>query len=131
MNRLAAPLRLLLLCAALVFGLIACNQDKGTGTSTTTGTTGATGSTDTGKKLKIGVSIPAADHGWTAGVKYWADEAAKLYPDIEFNIQTAEGPDKQIKDLDAMMVSGVDAIVVLATESAPITRRIKALKRAR
>jgi len=121
MNRLAAPLRLLLLCAALVFGLVACNQDKGAGTSTTTGTTGATGSTDTGKKLKIGVSIPAADHGWTAGVKYWADEAAKLYPDIEFNIQTAEGPDKQIKDLDAMMVSGVDAIVVLATESAPIT----------
>lgn len=24
------------------------------------------------KKVKIGVSVPAADHGWTAGVGYWA-----------------------------------------------------------
>ena len=28
----------------------------------------------TNAKLKVGVSIPAADHGWTAGVVWWAKE---------------------------------------------------------
>jgi ribose transport system substrate-binding protein len=74
-----------------------------------------------GKKLKVGISIPAADHGWTAGVKWWAERAMELYPDVEWTLATAENPDKQIKDLETMMVKGVDAMVVLATESAPIT----------
>src|SRR5690606_38056479 len=30
------------------------------------------------KKVTIGVSIPAADHGWTAGVVYHAERVAKL-----------------------------------------------------
>ena len=65
--------------------------------------------------------MPAADHGWTAGVIYWAKQAMALYPDVEWTFSTAEDPDKQIKDLETMMVKGEDAIVVLATESAPIT----------
>jgi ribose transport system substrate-binding protein len=73
------------------------------------------------KKLKIGVSIPAADHGWTAGVNYWAERASKLYPEIEWKIAAAENPDKQIKDLETMMLEGMDGMVILATESAPIT----------
>jgi len=32
------------------------------------------------KKPKIGVTIPAADHGWTAGVGYWARRAMDLHP---------------------------------------------------
>src|SRR5579862_6789095 len=36
------------------------------------------------KKIKIGVSIPAADHGWTAGIGWWAKRAMALYPDAEF-----------------------------------------------
>lgn len=97
----------------------------GCGTSTpTAGTTG--GSTGTspgapGKKLRIGVSIPAADHGWTAGVNYWATEASKLYPDVEWVISPAQTPEKQISDLETMMTKGVDGLVILATESAAIT----------
>ncbi len=30
------------------------------------------------KKVTIGVSIPAADHGWTAGVVFHAQRMAKL-----------------------------------------------------
>src|SRR5688572_20269960 len=93
----------LLFAALLALFAVGCNKDAGGPV------TGSVGSTDPGKKLKIGVSIPAADHGWTAGVKWWADEAAKLYPDIEWNIQTSPGPDEQIKVLDTMMVGGVDA----------------------
>jgi ribose transport system substrate-binding protein len=109
---------------ALLFSFAAfgCNKQE---TASGPAPSGGGATAQNGKKLKIGVSIPAADHGWTAGVKWWAVEASKLYPDVEWNIQTADGPDKQIKDLDAMMVSGVDAVVVLATESAPLTPKAK------
>ena len=53
--------------------------------------------------IKIGVSIPAADHGWTAGVVWWAKECAKLHPDVEWTIATAETPEKQISDIEALM----------------------------
>jgi len=72
-------------------------------------------------ELSIGVSIPAADHGWTAGVVWWAERAADLYPQIDWRIQTALTPEKQIADIETMMAQGVDALVVLATESAPLT----------
>ena len=29
------------------------------------------------KKVNLGVSIPAATHGWTGGVVYWANQAKK------------------------------------------------------
>jgi ribose transport system substrate-binding protein len=71
--------------------------------------------------VRIGVSIPAASHGWTAGVVWWAKECAKLHPDIEWTIATAETPEKQIADIEALMAKKVDGLVILATESAPIT----------
>jgi len=71
--------------------------------------------------VRIGVSIPAASHGWTAGVVWWAKECAKLHPDIEWTIATAETPEKQISDIEALMAKKVDGLVILATESAPIT----------
>lgn len=89
-------------------------------TSAGGGTTGAEPAAQ-GKKLKIGVSIPEADHGWTAGVNHWAKEASKLYPNVEWVISTAGTPDKQISDIETMMASKVDGLVILATESAPLT----------
>lgn len=103
--------------AAMGLLLVGCNTPQEPGGTKSSGG----GLSVTGQKLKIGVSIPAADHGWTAGVKWWAEQATALYPDVEWTIATAETPDKQIKDLETMMVKGVDAVVVLATESAPIT----------
>jgi ribose transport system substrate-binding protein len=74
-----------------------------------------------GKRVRIGVSIPAADHGWTAGVNWWAKRAAKLYPEADIQIVTADKPEKQIADIEDMMSRGVDGLVILATESAPLT----------
>ena len=71
--------------------------------------------------VRIGVSIPAADHGWTAGVVWWAKECSKLHPEVEWTIATAETPEKQISDIEAMLAKKVDGLVILATESAPIT----------
>ena len=71
-------------------------------------------------KVRIGVSIPAADHGWTAGVVWWAKECAKLHPNIEWTIETASTPEEQITDIETLAPK-IDGLVVLATESAPLT----------
>jgi ribose transport system substrate-binding protein len=73
------------------------------------------------KKIKIGISVPAADHGWTAGIGWWAKRAMTLYPDVDWVYATAQNPEKQTSDIEDMMVKGVDGLVILATESAPIT----------
>src|SRR5688500_14672955 len=72
-------------------------------------------------KIKIGVSVPAADHGWTAGIGYWARTQMAKYPDVEWVYATANEPGKQTSDIEDMMTQNVDGLVVLATESAPIT----------
>ena len=104
--------------AALGMAMVGCNPPA---TPESTGGSTGTAAGNTAKKFKVGVSIPAADHGWTAGIKYWADEAAKAHPDIEWVIEDAKEPGEQIKDLENLQTQGVDAVVVLATESAPIT----------
>ncbi len=82
---------------------------------------GATNSSVVKKKMKVGISIPAADHGWTAGLSWWAHEAVKQYPDIEWTIQDSKDPSEQISALENMKTEGVDALVIVPTESAPIT----------
>ena len=76
---------------------------------------------DAPAKARIGVSIPSADHGWTAGVAWWAKRAMTLHPEIDWQFATADTPEKQIADLEDMLVKGVDGLVILATESAPLT----------
>jgi len=80
------------------------------------------------KKIKIGVSVPAADHGWTAGVGYWAKTEMAKYPDIEWVYATANEPGKQTSDIEDMMTQNVNGLVILATESAPITPVAKKAK---
>ncbi|MEO5621142.1 MAG: ABC transporter substrate-binding protein, partial [Cypionkella sp.] len=47
----------------------------------------------------IGVSIPAADHGWTAGVVYHANRVAKeleaAYPGLTVIVKTSPDPASQ------------------------------------
>lgn len=97
------------------------------GDKTTDGGTTVAGDTDPAKKLRIGISVPSADHGWTGGALYWATEATKQYPDIEWSIETADSPSDQINDLDTLATKGVDALVILAFESAPLTPKAKEL----
>ena len=48
--------------------------------------------------LTIGISIPSADHGWTAGVGWWAEQVQAMYPDVNWVYATADKPEKQIAD---------------------------------
>jgi ribose transport system substrate-binding protein len=112
-----------------VLGIAAagCNPPA-TGGTEGGGGTGGTPVAATGKKLKIGVSIPAADHGWTAGVGYWAKEVQAKQTDIEWIIEDAKSADEQIKDLENLQTQGVDGMVILAVDSAPLTPTAKKLK---
>src|SRR5262249_51827331 len=73
------------------------------------------------RKPRIGISIPAADHGWTAGIGYWSRKAMELHPEVDWGLAAASGPEKQIADVEDMMGKGIDGLVILATESAPLT----------
>lgn len=77
------------------------------------------------EKIKIGVSIPTADHGWTGGVVWWAKKAIAEWqqkdPDIEFFLVTADSPAKQVGDVEDLVVKGIQALVILPHDSAPLT----------
>ena len=94
-----------LCCAALVF-LSGC------------------GKKDDGK-IRIGVSIPSADHGWTGGVVYWAEQTKKDFerkdPRIEIILSTARDSSEQVNKIENLMVQGIKALVVLPQEPAPLT----------
>lgn len=81
------------------------------------------------KAIKIGVSIPTADHGWTGGLNYWAQTAIKDYKAkdkrVTFYLVTAASPTKQVNDIEDLMVKGIDALVVLAYDSASLTPVVK------
>jgi ribose transport system substrate-binding protein len=80
------------------------------------------------KKIKIGVSVPAADHGWTAGVGYWAKAQMDRYPEVEWIYSTANEPAKQTSDIEDMMTQQVAGLVLLATEPnaiAPVAKQAK------
>lgn len=78
----------------------------------------------------IGVSIPAATHGWTGGVNFHARETinqlGETYPELEFVLATAGDPATQVGDIEDMIATrNIDALVVLPFESDPLTGPVK------
>ena len=57
----------------------------------------------------IGVSIPAATHGWAGGMNFHAQEAVKrleeVYPELDFVLATASDPGKQVNDIEDMVAT--------------------------
>lgn len=116
----------LLFAVAALAPLAGC--DGGNQTASGGGASGG-GASGGGERPVIGVSIPSADHGWTGGVVYWANEAKRLYgDDADVRIQTAATPDEQVSQIENMITQGVDALVVLAHASEPLTPVAKRVK---
>jgi len=93
------------------------------------------GSAIAADKVTIGVSIPAATHGWTGGLNFHAKEAKKrletAYPNLKIVLATAKGPSEQANDLeDLVSVHNIDALVILPFESAPLTEPVRQVKAA-
>jgi ribose transport system substrate-binding protein len=84
-------------------------------------------------KVTIGVSVPAADHGWTGGVNYFAQQAIDrlktTYPDVEFVFASAADAPKQIADIEDMVSTrNIDALVILPGDPDAMTSAIKQVK---
>lgn len=81
------------------------------------------------KKFKIGLSFPAADHGWLAAVILYAQQQAKELG-LDYILTTADNPNKQTNDVEDLIAQKVDAIVILPIESDPMTPVAKKVKKA-
>jgi ribose transport system substrate-binding protein len=84
-------------------------------------------------KLVMGVSIPAATHGWTGGVVYWANrtkaELEKQYPGASVIVKTAGSAAEQANQVqDLQTVNKIDTLVILPFESAPLTKPVGQVK---
>ncbi|HHT43569.1 MAG TPA: ABC transporter substrate-binding protein [Firmicutes bacterium] len=84
-------------------------------------------------KVVIGVSIPAATHGWTGGINYWArvtqERLKNTYPNLEIILVTAGSAAEQANTLeDLYAIHNIDALVILPFESDPLTDPVEMLK---
>src|SRR3954471_21906779 len=115
-----------LVAGIAVLALAGCtsNSDGGGDTADTSGdTSAATGSNDeSGDKVVIGFSAPAADHGWMGSITESAKKEAAKYDDVELRV--AEGTNDvnlQISQVETFINDKVDAIVLLPFDGAAMT----------
>ncbi|TBW40814.1 ABC transporter substrate-binding protein [Siculibacillus lacustris] len=93
------------------------------------------GSADAAAKKTMGVSIPAATHGWAGGLNWHAQQAKaaleKKYPDLTIALVTAGSATRQANDLeDLVSARAIDALVILPFESDPLTEPVRQVKKA-
>ena len=135
MSRMAgrfAVVMSVLVCAGLFF-VAGCDQSGGEAVGSRTGDSGeaAQGPSSPAPTdpITIGVSIPTADHGWTGGVVWWTKKAIedweKKDPNATFYLATANSPERQVNDVEDLMIKEIDALVILPHESAPLTPAVE------
>jgi ribose transport system substrate-binding protein len=85
-----------------------------------------------GGVVKIGVAVPTADHGWTGGIGWWADykvkEIEKQYAGkVDFRVVHSANATQQVSDVENLATWGMNYLVILPHESAPLTAPVKQL----
>jgi ribose transport system substrate-binding protein len=116
-----------LVAGVAVVSLAACTSNASGGDDSDSGSGGtsaaAAGSNDeSGDKVVIGFSAPAADHGWMGSITESAEKEAKKYDDVELRV--AEGTNDvnlQISQVETFINDKVDAIVLLPFDGAAMT----------
>jgi len=96
-------------------------------------TTALAGAAVAQDQIRIGVSIPAATHGWAGGLNWHAQEAEKrleaAHDNIDITIVTADSPGDQASDIeDLISVQQIHALVVLPFESDPLVEPVRQAK---
>jgi ribose transport system substrate-binding protein len=84
-------------------------------------------------KVNLGVSIPAATHGFTAGIVWWANEAKKdlekQHENLRITIKTAANAGEQANQLqDLVTANKINALVIFPFESGALTRPVAQVK---
>jgi ribose transport system substrate-binding protein len=110
-------------CALGAVVLVAgCTSNSSTDEGSSGGNNAASSNDDTGATVHIGLSAPAADHGWIAGITAAARAEAGKYKDVD--LQVAEGTNDvttQISQVETFINNKVDAIVLLPFDGAALT----------
>jgi ribose transport system substrate-binding protein len=92
----------------------------------------AVGTAQAQEKMTMGVSIPAADHGWTGGVVFFAMQEAKAlekqYPGLKVIVKTSPDGAAQANTLEDLTTQGIDALVVLPHNPDELTDPIRKVK---
>lgn len=96
----------------MVVALTGCGTKPDTSTQPNTGTQGG--------EIVIGMSFPAADHGWLGAVIQYAQDEAKQQG-VKVNVTTADSPNKQTNDVEDLITKKVNAIVMLPMETDALT----------
>ena len=81
-------------------------------------------------KVNLGVAIPSADHGFTGGIVWWANEAKKelekKYPDLKVTVKTSKDAGEQANQLqDLVTANKINALVIFPQESAALTKPVE------
>ena len=106
--------------ATLVLG--ACGNSSDDGDTNSNISKSNTDNDKSGKKVVIGFSAPAADHGWMGAITKNAVAQAKKYDDV--TLKVAEGTNDvnlQISQVETFINDKVDAIVLLPFDGAAMT----------
>jgi len=85
------------------------------------------------EKVILGVAIPAATHGFTGGIVFWANQAKKdlekAHPGLQVIVKTASGAPEQANQLqDLQTVNKINALVIFPFESASLTKPVAQVK---
>lgn len=108
--------RLLFGGAALGAGalLAGCTSNEQTPTAAQTKAAATGGNNEPGRKVTIGFSAPAADHGWIAAITNNAKAQAGAYPDVEFtSVEAGADAAAQRAALSTLLSQKPDVIVLL------------------
>ena len=80
------------------------------------------------KAVRIGYTMPTADHGYIARAIFWAKKAMAdwkaIDPNVTFYFVTADTVTKQANDIQDMMTKGIDGLVVFPID-ASITSQVE------
>ena len=83
--------------------------------------------------IRIAVSVPSADHGWTGGIDFFAQETKKRleshHKNVQVLVKTAIGVNDQVNSLEELFATQrINALVILPYESGPLTDPVRKIK---
>jgi ribose transport system substrate-binding protein len=84
-------------------------------------------------QVNLGVAIPAATHGFTAGIVWWANQAKKElekeHKDLKITIKTAANAGEQANQVqDLVTANKINTLVIFPFESAALTKPVAQVK---
>jgi len=84
-------------------------------------------------QVSLGVAIPTATHGFTAGIVWWANKAKadleKEHSDLKITIKTAANAGEQADQLqDLVTANKINTLVIFPFESAALTKPVAQVK---